>query len=94
MLYEGLCIVCHRGHLGTTVLLDTGATSNNVSPRVLQQVSISYHSSTNSLKSADDSEAPILSKVRLRLKIQNFTATIQQHVGCCVTDLAESFDVV
>ena len=42
MLYEGLCLRGHGGQLGTSVLLDTGATSNFVSPKVLQRLSISY----------------------------------------------------
>ena len=87
MLYEGLCIGDHGGHLGTTVLLDTGATSNFVSQKVLRQLSIKYHCSGSTLKLADNSEAPILGKVRLRLNIENFTTT----VTCYVTDLCDYY---
>ena len=39
---------------------------------------------------ADDSSAPILGKVRLRLKLQSFVCT----VTCYVTDLCDEFDVI
>ena len=39
---------------------------------------------------ADDSSAPILGKVRLRLKLQSFVCT----VTCYVTELCDDFDVI
>ena len=58
--------------LGLTacILFDTGASSNFVSPRFLKQAAISTSSSSATLRLADDSSAPILGKVRVRLKLQ------------------------
>ncbi|KAA6428689.1 MAG: hypothetical protein FRX49_01564 [Trebouxia sp. A1-2] len=49
--------------LEAPVLLDSGASSNFVSPRLLQQLAITYNSSSAKLRLANDSEAPILGKV-------------------------------
>ena len=53
-------------------------------------MAINYTSSSAKLKLADNSEAPILGKVRLRFKLQNFTAA----VSCFVTDLCDEFDLM
>ena len=76
--------------LTAPILFDTGASSNFVSPRFLKQSAISYSSSSATLRLADDSSAPILGKVRLRLKLQSFVCT----VTCYVTDLCDEFDVI
>ena len=71
MLFEGsLGGSRSDGHGGLTapILFDTGASSNFVSPRLLKQAAISSSSSAT-LRLADDSSAPILGKVRLRLKL-------------------------
>ena len=79
-----------HGQLTAPILFDTGASSNFVSPRLLKQAAISYSSSSATLRLADDSSAPILGKVRLRLKLQSFACT----VTCYVTDLCDEFDVI
>ena len=58
-----------RAHDGLTspILFDSGASSNFVSPRLLQQLSVTYTPSGATLRLADDSSAPILGKVRLTL---------------------------
>ena len=56
------------------ILFDTGASSNFVSPKFLKQAAVSYSSAT--LRLADDSSAPILGKVRVRLKLQSFVCTV------------------
>ena len=91
MLFEGsLGGSRSDGHGGLTapILFDTGASSNFVSPRLLKQAAIFYSSSSATLRLADDSSAPILGKVRLRLKLQSFACT----VTCYVTDLCDEFD--
>ena len=75
MLFEGCFWGEHGPGLSAPVLLDSGASSNFVSPGFLQQLSISHSPSSAKLKLADSSEAPILGKVRLRFKLQHFTAT-------------------
>ena len=82
-----------RGHgdgLNSPILFDSGASSNFVSPRLLQQLGISYSPSGATLRLADDSSAPSLGKVRLRFKLQSFTGI----ATCYVTDLCDEFDVI
>ena len=81
-----------HGGLTSSILLDTGASTNFVSPRLLQQLGISYSSSSSAtLRLADDSSATILGKIkRLRFKLQSFTCT----VSCYVTDLCDEFDLI
>lgn len=76
------------GNLVAPILFDTGASANFVSPRLLQKLEISYAPCSATLRLADDSSAPILGKIRLRLKLQSFTCT----VSCYVTDLCDEFD--
>ena len=78
------------GGVTSPVLLDTGASANFVSPRLLRQLAVSYAASSATLRLADDSSAPILGKVRLCLKLQTFSCT----VTCYVTDLCDEFDVI
>ena len=89
MLFEGN-FQGEAARLEAPVLLDSGASSNFVSPRLLQRLAITYSSSSAKSRLANDSEAPILGKVRLRFRLQNFTAT----VTCFVTDLCEDFDLI
>ena len=81
-----------RAHVGLTspILFDSGASSNFVSPRLLQQLSVTYTSSGATLRLANDSSAPTLGKVRLRFKLQSFTGI----VTCYVTDLCDEFDMI
>ena len=79
-----------HGVLDAPILFDTGATSNFISPRLLQRLGISYSSSSATLRLADDSSAPILGRVRLRFKLQAFSCT----VSCYVTDLCDEFDLI
>jgi len=93
MLFEGSFYGNVGGrHDGVTssILFDSGASSNFVSPRLLQQLAVSYSSSSATLRLADDSSAPILGKVRLRFKLQSFTGI----VSCYVTDLCDEFDMI
>lgn len=90
MLFEGSFGGDDGGRLKAPILLDSGASTNFVSPRLLKQLSISFTTSSAKLKLADNSDAPILGKVRLRFKLQNFTATVSSFV----TGLCEEFDVL
>ena len=90
MLFERCFWGEHGRGLSAPVLLDSGASSNFVSPSFLQQLGISHSPSSAKLKLADSSEAPILGKVRLRFKLQHFTAT----ATCFVTDLCDEFSVI
>ena len=90
MLFEGCFWGEHGRGLSASVLLDSGSSSNFVSPGFLQQLGISHSPSSAKLKLADSSEAPILGKVRLRFKMQHFTAT----ATCFVTELCDEFSVI
>ena len=90
MLFEGGFSGQDRSRLEAPILLDSGASSNFVSPRLLRQLAITYKSTSAKLRLANDSESPILGKVRLRFKLQHFTAT----VSCFVTDLCGDFDLI
>ena len=92
MLFEGHFGRCgrHDGNLIAPILLDSGASSNFVSPKLLQQLETSYSPTTATLHLADDSSSPILGKVRLRFKLQSFTST----VTCYVTTLCDEFDLI
>ena len=50
----------HRGELTSVILFDSGASSNFVSPRLLQQLGSSYSPSGATRRLAEDSSAPIL----------------------------------
>ena len=92
MLFEGHFGRSGRNDGGLTahILFDSGASSNFVSPRLLQQLAVSYSPTTATLRLADDSSSPILGKVRLRFKLQSFTST----VTCYVTTLCDEFDLI
>ena len=82
MLFEWTFGGADGGRMTAPILLDSGASTNFVSPCLLKQLAVSY---PYKLRLADNSEAPILGKVRLRFKLQNFTAT----VSCFVSNLCE-----
>ena len=84
MLLEG-CTCQQR--LRVQILLDTGASSNFVSPRLLQELSLSSQPTEAKLRLADNSEASILGRVKLKLKVQHSSA----DVVCFVTDLCQEF---
>ncbi|KAL0040039.1 hypothetical protein WJX79_003652 [Trebouxia sp. C0005] len=49
------------GHrVDTSILFDSGATSNFVSPRLLKQLAVNYSPSSATLRLADASSVPIL----------------------------------
>ena len=73
MLLEGQC---SRQRLKLQILMDTGASCNFVSPRILAQLKMSYQTAEAQLRLADNSEAAVLGKVSLRFKIRNFAAAI------------------
>ena len=77
-------------HAHACLSLKQPTSANFVSPRLLQQLGITYSSPTATLRLADDSSAPILGKVRLKFKLQSFTCT----VTCYVTDLCDEFDLI
>lgn len=89
MLFEG-CFGGSDGGVKAPVLLDSGASSNFVSPGLLQQLGVSYSPSSAKLKLADSSEAAILGEVWLRFRLQHFTAS----VFCFVTELCSEFSVI
>ena len=91
MLFEGTFNGSRPyGGLTAPILLDTGASSNFVSPRLLQRLGITYSPTTATLRLADDSSSPILGRVRLRFRLQSLTCT----VTCYVTDLCSDFDLI
>ena len=87
MLFEGL--ILHQ-RLPATILLDSGASTNFVHPKLVQQLRMHMQPASASLRLADNTEAPILGKVKLRLRMQGFSAAIP----CYVTTLCEDFDVI
>ncbi len=80
----------HYGGLTSPILFDSGASSNFVSPRLLQQLAVTYSPTSVTLRLADDSSAPILGRVRLRFNLQSFTGV----ATCYVTDLCDEFDMI
>ncbi|KAA6427324.1 MAG: hypothetical protein FRX49_01989 [Trebouxia sp. A1-2] len=62
MLFEGSFGCGGRdGHrVDTSILFDSGATSNFVSPRLLKQLAVNYSPSSATLRLADASSVPIL----------------------------------
>ena len=84
MLFEGGTIT---QDLSYTVLMDTGASANFISPQLLKRLQLECQPADAKLRLADNTEAPILGKVQLRLKIQQFSTV----VWCYVTDLCSDF---
>ncbi|KAA6424326.1 MAG: hypothetical protein FRX49_05538 [Trebouxia sp. A1-2] len=92
MLFEG-SFGCggHDGYrVDTSILFDSGATSNFVSPRLLKRLAVNYNPSSATLRLADASSVPILGRARLCFKLQSFSCT----VTCYVTDLCDEFDLI
>ncbi len=86
MLIEGRTI---QGIKAVT-LLDTGATANFISPRLLEQLKLPCKKTDAKLRLADDSESTILGEVLLKLKLQHLTV----QLPCFVTGLCDEFDVI
>ena len=87
MLFEGTTV---QQRLKLQVLLDTGASANFVSPRVLADLNMQFQPAGAKLRLAGDTEAAILGKVKLKVKLQHFTAL----VPCFVTELCQDFDLI
>ena len=87
MLFEGGII---KHGLSFPILMDTGATANFISPQLLKKLQLECQLTDAMLRLADNTEAPILGKVQLKLKIQQFSCV----VWCFVTDLCKEFDVI
>ena len=87
MLFEGGTT---KQGLSFIILMDTGASANFISPQLLRRLQVECQPADAKLRLADDTEAPILGKVQLRLKIQQFSTV----VWCYVTDLCKEFDVI
>ena len=95
MLFEGSFVGHFAGRLrdggvDAPILLDSGASANFVSPRLLKHLAVTCSPSSLTLRLADDSSAPILGKVRLRFRLQSFSCT----ATCYVTDLYDEFDLI
>ena len=87
MLFEGQMM---RQRLPAQILLDTSASVSFVSPSLLKKLNLAYLPVEAKLRLATNSEAPILGRVKLKLKIQQFVAI----VPCLVTDLCADFGVI
>ena len=87
MLFEGGTT---KQGLSFTILMDTGARANFISPQLLKRLQLQCQPADAKLRLADNIEAPILGKVQLRLKIQQISTV----VWCYVTDLCKDFDVI
>lgn len=71
-------------------LIDTGATTNFVSPQLLARLGTAWDNTSASLRLADNTEAKLIGKASAKLKIQNFSAVL-----CCyVTELCDEFDII
>ena len=55
--------------------MDTGASANFVSPRILQQLKLSTEPAAH-LRLADNGETAIIGQVKLKTKLQHFVATV------------------
>ena len=66
MLLEGSFGGADGGRMTAPILLDSGASTDFVSPRLLKQLALSYPSSSAKLRLVDNSKAPILGKGKLR----------------------------
>ena len=88
MLFEGSTV---QQRLKLRILMDTGASANFVSPRILKDLKMTFLLEAGAkLRLVDNSETAILGKVTLKLSMQHFTAV----VPCYVTDLRHDFDVI
>ena len=81
MLFEGGTT---KQGLSFIILMNTGASTNFISPQLLRRLQLECQPADAKLRLADDTEAPILGKVQLRLKIQQFSTV----VWCYGTDLS------
>ena len=90
MLFEGDFSGQDGFRLEAPVLLDSGASFNFVSPRLLRQLATTYKPTSAKFRLANNSESPILGKFRLRFKLQHITAM----VSCFVINLCGDFDLI
>ena len=72
------------------VLLDSGASANFVSDGLLHTLGVSYPTLAATLRLADKSEAPILGRPELRLKLQHFLVV----AVCYIPELCSDFDII
>ena len=84
MLFEGGTT---KQGLSFIILMDTGASANFISPQLLRRLQLECQPADAKLP---DTEAPILGKVQLRLKIQQFSTVVWYYV----TDLCKEFDSI
>ena len=87
MLFEGGTT---KQGLSFTMLMNTGASANFTSPQLLKRLQLECQLADAKLLLADNTEAPILGKVQLRLKIQQLSTVVWYYV----TDLRKDFDVI
>ena len=66
--------------------MDTGASTNFVSPKLLEKLKMSLLPAEAKLRLADNSDTAVLGKVTLRLSML--------LCPCYVTDLCQNFDVI
>lgn len=72
-------------------LIDSGATANFVSPRLLATLGTAWESTSASLRLADSTEAKLIGETTIKLKIQQqFSAVLH----CYVTELCDEFDII
>ena len=93
MLFEGSFDCSRRDEhvrVDAPISLDSGATSNFVSPRLLKQLAVNYSPSSATSWLADAFPVPFLGTTRLRFKLHFFSCT----VSCCVTDVCDEFDLM
>ena len=76
------CCVLHIQHVPADafILLNSGATSNFVSPRLLKQLAVNYSPSSATLRLADASSVPIVGRTRLHFKLQSLSCTVSCYV--------------
>ena len=72
------------------VLLDSGASTNFISKKVLDSCGLQLRPTTATLVLADGNSSPILGTARVKLQLDGF----HSHVSCLVTDLATDLDLI
>ena len=92
MLFEGGTT---KQGLSFIILMGTGASANFISPQLLKRLQLECQPADAKLRLADNTEAPLLGKVQLRLKIQQISNCgmvlcyrLMQRVWC---DLGQYF---
>ena len=72
------------------MLLDSGASTNLISKKVLDSCGLQLSPTTSTLVLADGNSSPILGTARVRLQLGGF----HSQFSCFVTDLATDFDLI